>query len=236
MTSIILYLLLWLTDNRNFDSITRANERKLGAERFFENKQYLEAADLYQQITYGSIFSEPAARLNMAHAYFLAGKHRRALQQYELLKRVDNRTISSVANLQIGLIKVQQEDTAGALNSLKNALRIDPYNEIARHNFVILKDSYSGLEKIPESKLQKQQTERTQVTSAGVPPVKPNQQDVEENAKKEQLLTSLKAINMSEDQARAILDAMKSGESQYIYQLRRKQYAKKAEQSEQIEW
>ncbi|HEV7378697.1 MAG TPA: tetratricopeptide repeat protein, partial [Dyadobacter sp.] len=104
MSSIILYLLLWLVDNRNFDSITKANERKLSAEQFFENKQYVEAADLYQQITYGSNFSEPAARLNMAHAYFLAGKYRKALQHYQLLIRVGDRKISSVANLQIGLI------------------------------------------------------------------------------------------------------------------------------------
>ncbi|REA64277.1 hypothetical protein DSL64_01640 [Dyadobacter luteus] len=235
MTSIILYLLLWLMDNRNFDSITKANERKLSAERFFENKQFVEAADLYQQITYGSTFSEPGARLNMAHAYFLAGKYRKALQHYQLLRRVNNRMISSVANLQVGLIKAQQEDTAAALSSLKEALRIDPNNEIARHNFVILKDAFSGMEQMPASKTEKKQSQ-PEANNQPAPPPKPNQQEVEENAKREQLLTSLKAMNMSEDQARAILDAMKSGESQYIYQLRRKQYAKKAEQSEQIEW
>jgi hypothetical protein len=59
---------------------------------------------------------------------------------------------------------------------------------------------------------------------------------VAEDLKKEELLKSLKAMNMSEDQARAILDAMKSNESQYIYQLRRKQFSNKTAQQGEIEW
>ncbi|MCE7044686.1 hypothetical protein [Dyadobacter sp. CY312] len=235
MTSLILYVLLWLMDNRNFDSITKANERKAGAEKSYENKQYLRAAELYHQITYGSLFSEPAARLNMAHSYFLAGKYNLALQQYRLLRRVDDKRIASAANQQIALIKVNQKDTASALTSLKEALQIEPGNDVARHNFIILKNKYSGLELMPAQKAVKKKTE--QLASTQTPPVnKPANTEVEENVKRDQLLQSLKAMNMSEDQARAILDAMKSNESQYIYQLRRKQYAKKTEQNEQIEW
>jgi tetratricopeptide (TPR) repeat protein len=235
MTSLILYVLLWIMDNRNFDSITKANERKLGAEKFYAEKQYINAAELYHQITYGSIFSEPAARLNMAHSYFLAQKYSLALQQYRLLRRVNDKRIASVANQQIALIKVSQKDTASALASLKEALKIEPGNDIARHNFIILKNKYSGLELMPDRKVVKNKTE--QMAAAPVPPATvPTNMEVEENVKRDQLLRSLNAMNMSEDQARAILDAMKSNESQYIYQLRRRQYAKKTEQNEQIEW
>lgn len=79
-----------------------------------------------------------------------------------------------------------------------------------------------------------------QQTAQGQPqtPPEPPQEsrEVTEDFKKEELLKSLKAMNMSEEQARAILDAMKSNESQYIYQLRRKQYNKKPGQKSEIEW
>ena len=239
MTALVLYVLLWLWDNRNFDSITKANERKLAAEQAYDRKQYLDAAGLYRQITYGSIFSDPAARLNMAHSYYQAQKYNLALQHYRLLKKVDNKTIASIANSQIALIQVIKEDTGSALGSLKTALILEPGNDMARLNYVILKKKFSGIEKPSDINLNKKQSENRLADNkdAPIPPAqKPKQEEVEENIKREQLLQSLKEMNMSEDQARAILDAMKSNESQYIYQLRRKQYAQKPEPNEQIEW
>ena len=235
MTALILYVLLWLWDNQNFDSITKSNERKVGAEKSFEEKKYLNAARLYHQITYGSIFSDPAARLNMAHSYYLAGKYDLALKYYSQLQRVDDKTLASVSNSQIALIQVGKEDTASALTSLRTALRLEPGNDVARHNYIILKKNFSGVEKPLENKTDKKQTASQTLNDQAVPPAQ-DKMMVEENVKKEQLLQSLREMNMSEDQARAILDAMKSNESQYIYQLRRRQYAKKPEQKEQIEW
>ena len=85
-------------------------------------------------------------------------------------------------------------------------------------------------------KRQSNQQQTNQVQPA--PPPAPPQEirEVSEDVKKEELLKSLKAMNMSEEQARAILDAMKSNESQYIYQLRRKQYNTKPGQKSEIEW
>lgn len=233
MTTFLLYVLLWLMDHRNFDAITQNNKRKLDAQRFYTHQQYLKAAEQYRQITYSSIFSEPGARLNMAHAYFLAKKYTLAMPQYQLLTRVEDKSIASTAYQQLALIQVNQKDTATALTSLKEALQIEPSNEEARYNFILLKKSFSGLAQIPKAQNDKKNNEQQTKT--------PNQTqsthaEVEETANRMQLLQNLKAMNMSEAQARAILDAMKSNESQYIYQLRRKQYAQKAERNEQIEW
>jgi len=238
MTALVLYVLLWLWDNRNFDSITKANERKLEAEQAYDRKQYLDAAFLYRQITYGSIFSDPSARLNMAHSYFQAKKYNLALQHYQLLKKVDDHIIASIANSQIALIQVIRKDTGAAIASLKTSLRLEPGNDLARFNYVLLKKNFSGIEKPSDySGPKKSDNQLADKQDTPVPPAqKPKEQEVEENIKREQLLQSLKEMNMSEDQARAILDAMKSNESQYIYQLRRKQYAKKPDQNEQIEW
>ncbi|KAA6432747.1 tetratricopeptide repeat protein [Dyadobacter flavalbus] len=239
MTVFILYVLLWLWDNRTFDSITKANERKLDAEQAYNNARFSESAKLYYQITYGSLFSEPAARLNLAHSYFKLGNYKLALKHYSLLHEIGNNTIASIANSQIALIKVIQKDTASALTSLKTALLLEPGNSLARSNYIILKKHFSGFQRPSDvtANQQKPQQQSTARHNSQTPPEsKPENREVAEDVKKEELLKSLKAMNMSEDQARAILDAMKSNESQYIYQLRRKQYNKKNRQQQEIEW
>jgi tetratricopeptide (TPR) repeat protein len=235
MTALILYVLLWLWDNRTFDSITKSNQRKLAAEQAFNNGQYASSADLYHQITYGSIFSDPAARLNLAHSYFKMGHQSRALKHYELLQRVDNKTIASIANCQIALLRVNRKDTASALTNLKTALRLEPGNALARTNYIVLKKAFSGMEAPSDIRTKKKKSEQ-EVKQSVPPPPPPAHQEVAEDVKKEDLLKSLKAMNMSEEQARAILDAMKSNESQYIYQLRRKQFNKATDQKQEIEW
>jgi hypothetical protein len=238
MTTLILYVLLWLWDHRTFDSITKANERKVAAHKAYEDRDFKGAASLYNQIVYGSVFSEPAARLNLAHAYFQSKDFDKALKQYQLLLKVNDHTIASIANTQAAVIKVYKTDTAAALYHLKKALMLEPGNDLARLNYIHLKKTYSGKDLLPENKSQKKRNENRLANQANETPQAPpsEEQKVEESSKKEQLLNSLKAMNMSEEQAKAILDAMKSNESQYIYQLRRKQYAKQSNGAKQIEW
>ncbi|WP_159467759.1 lipopolysaccharide assembly protein LapB [Dyadobacter sp. 3J3] len=239
MNALLLYLLLLLWDNRTFDAITKTNERKIGAEMAFKKKQFVNASKLYHQITYGSVFSDPAARLNMAHSYYQAGQLKDALYQYKLLDHVKDKTIASVANCQVALILVSKKDTAAALERLKTSLRLEPGNTVARSNYIILKAHFSGIEQPSQSsqdnRMAKNEASQNKPTPSK-PELKPEGFEQEEAAKREQLLRSLKSMNMSEEQARLILDAMKSNESQYIYQLRRKQYAKKSERNETIEW
>ena len=238
MTALILYVMLWLWDNRTFDLITKTNERKREAEQAFNEKQYKKSAELYQQITYGSIFSDPAARLNLAHSLYNTGSYKQALKHYNLLSDIGNRSIASVANSQIGLIRVSEKDTAGALASLKNALRLEPGNQVARVNYIILKKHFSGMEAPSDIRTKKNRSTPPppQKQQESQPNVPQDGREVMNDARREELLKSLSQMNMSEDQARAILDAMKSNESQYIYQLRRKQYNTKKASNGEIEW
>lgn len=239
MTSLILYVLLWLWDNRTFDSITKANQRKLDAEQAFRKKEFTKSAELYRQITYGSLFSDPAARLNLAHSLYKAGDYKQALKHYRLLSDIDNNSIASVANAQIALILVNKKDTASALTNLRTALRLEPGNALARTNYIILKKSFSGADQPSDLTTRKRRSNQQQTAQSqpATPPEPPQEsREVTQDLKKEELLKSLKAMNMSEEQAHAILDAMKSNESQYIYQLRRKQYNTKPGQKSEIEW
>jgi tetratricopeptide (TPR) repeat protein len=231
MYTLILYIILWCWDHRSIDSITKSNETKILAEQAYRQGKFDEAIRLYEQITYESIFSETASRLNLAHAYFQNKDFKNAFKQYSLLSKVKSESISSIANAQIALIQVSQKDTFQALHSLKSALKIEPANEGARANFIILKNSFSGIEKTPAKTIVNKQLPPAQEPKSPI-----QQNEVIQSNKKEQLLSSLQKINMSEDQAKSILDAMKLNESQYIYQLRRQQYANDTKNTKQIEW
>lgn len=231
MTSFLLYLLLWIWDNRSFDAITISNRAKSDAESAYLEKDYRKAADLYYKITYGSLFTHPASRLYLAHSYYQLDSLNEAQYHYKLLSTIENRSISSRANTQLALLAARAQDTVMALDYLKTALRQEPLNRKARYNYELLMKNFSGKQP-PPPQVQKTAPQPMQEP----PPPSPQQASPELAEQREELLQRLRRLNMSEDQARSILDAMKSNETQYIYQLRRRQYHNQAEKSPIIEW
>ncbi|GAB3164821.1 hypothetical protein [Telluribacter humicola] len=236
MTAFLLYLLLWIWDNRSYEAISRFNRIKTQAEQAYQDKQYGQAANHYYRITYGSFFSEPAARLNLAHSYYQAGRLQEALHHYQLLDHVQDRQVASKANVQIALIAATRKDTAQALDRLVTALRQDQENLSARYNYEILKKIYSGSTPPPKSQQETTPPPREETKEAPAPPPQQEGQSPELAEQREQLLQQLRRLRMSEEQARSILDAMKTNEMQYIYQLRRRQYRKESDKSEDVEW
>ena len=232
MTSLLLYLILWLWDNRSFNTIDQSNRDKSEAESAYTRKNYATAARLYQKIALGSIFAEPASRLYLAHSYFHLDSLEKARAQYQLLLRVSDPAIASKSNTQLALISCMDSDTAAALEHLQAALRQDPSNQAARYDYELLKTVFSG--KVPPPPAAKTPPPPESPRPVPLPP--PVQQAAELADQRKELLQSLRRINMSEDQARLILDAMKTNESQYIYQLRRRQYYDHSERSKTIEW
>lgn len=232
MTSLLLYLLLWVWDNRSFNTIDQSNRDKSEAESAYLEKDYAKALKLYREITYGSIFSEPTSRLYLAHAYYRLDSLEQARYQYTLLQQVADESLASVANTQLSLLACQSGDTATALDYLKIALRRDPLNKTARYDYQVLKTVFSG--KVPDKPAIPPPTE--QAPPPPTPSTTTEQQAVELAEQREELLDRLRRLNMSEEQARSILDAMKSNEAQYIYQLRRRQYYDQSERSKVVEW
>ncbi len=231
MTSLLLYLLLWVWDNRSFNTIDQANRDKSEAESAYQEKDYAKALKLYHEITYGSIFSESASRLYLAHAYYQLDSTEQARYQYSLLERVADPSIASVANTQLANLLSRDGDTTRALEHLKTALQLDPLNETARYDYQILKTVFSG--KVPQKTTTPPPPEQAPPPPA---PTTTEQQAVELAEQREELLERLRRLNMTEEQARSILDAMKSNEAQYIYQLRRRQYYEQSGRSKVVEW
>lgn len=238
MIHLYLWAILWIWDTVSQPSLEKINEAKLAAERAFEGGDYLAAALYFKQVVDASIFSDPAGRLNMANSFFLAGKVDEAFENYRILTRVDDPALASKAKAQLGMIALARKDTVKALNQMRAAILLDRNNRRTIANFEVLRFNFSG--KIDETGTEVARNEQPDTTRSPVEsrpePDQMNDAVVELSDQREKLLQNLDKINMSEEQAKSVLDAMKVNERQYIYQLRRLGARNGAQTSDKIEW
>ncbi len=211
--SLLLSLLLWIWDNRSFDTISRSNRAKIEGQKAFQEKDYQKALDAYQNISNSSLFAEPEARLNLAHAYFQLNQLQKARHYYHRLSKVPNSLLSSRAYNQLGIIETLDKDTLTALSYFKESLRKNPDNQKAQYNYELLKKAFSGKESLPKLKPTPQKTE--QPPPSALPKTA---QEVQKTEEKKNLLNQLQNMKMSEAQAMMILDALKASEIQYLQQ------------------
>lgn len=239
MIIFLLYSLFWIHDNLSWEAIRRLNSVKREAATAFEDKKYDKAADLYFQLTYIPLLPKPENRFNLALSYLNSGENVLAAHHFHLLDNIDNEKLASKANVQLARLDIAKNDTAAALQHLIKALKYNVNNQTARHNLEILKLNFSG-----NSTEKLTQLPKTPSAPHSTPPPKNDGEQRQTNAnvppeisnKREQLLKQLKSLQMSEDQAQSILDAMKTNELQYIYQLRKKQFANPELKSNLNEW
>lgn len=221
LPSLLIYILLWIWDNRSFDTISRSNRAKLEARDAYKEADYGKAMEAYRNVANNSLFTEPSARLNLAHTYFKLAQWQNARRYYKKLTRIDNQWLSSRAYSQLGVIEAIDKDTLEALRCFKEGLRQNPDNEIARFNYEYLKKRFNGKEEAQTAKAGPQKKE--QITQ-NVPTPQAAQEVLKTEEKKE-LLSRLQTIKMSEAQAMMILDALKASEIQYLQQQKRRSAA-----------
>ncbi len=170
--------------------------------------------EAYRNVSNGSVFTEPSARLNLAHTYFKLQQLQNARRYYKRLTQIDNPVLASRAYAQLGVIEAIDKDTLEALRYLKEGLRQNPDNAIARFNYELLKKSFSGREKTPPPVSAPQNVEQSAPQKT-----EPREgQEVQKTEEKKDLLTQLQNMKMSEAQAMMILDALKASEIQYLQQ------------------
>lgn len=239
MIQLYLWVLLWIWDIISLPSARFISETTIAAEKSFGKGDYREAAALYKQVVDASIFSDPAGRLNMANAYFLAGETERAYQNYLVLSRVDDPKLAAIARSQMAIIALGKGDTVQALSRLREAILLDRGNRSVVTDFEILRHRFSGKIETGEAEQQSKSAVQDSVAdpAENTPvPQELNNAVVEQSDRREQLLQNLDKINMSEEQAKSVLDAMKVNERQYIYQLRRLGVHGTANSGKKVEW
>ncbi|GAB3903891.1 hypothetical protein GCM10028803_33050 [Larkinella knui] len=224
MTYLILSVLLWLYDNRSFDKISHDNIARIEGQKAYQAGNYKRAAEQYVALVNSTLFVEPSARLNLAHSYFQLRQYAQAQKHYRLVAQVSQPALAAAAEVQLGVIAVLQGDSTTALTWFRKALNTVPALEAAQFNYELIKKTYSG-KPAPTSARQpkRKQRPRQEETEAAVESGRESGTEVEKGDTKGELLRRLRSLNLSEEQALSILNAMQDSEVQYIHQ--RKQSA-----------
>lgn len=217
MTYLILSVLLWLYENRSFEKISHDNVARMEGLRAYQAGDYKRAAEEYVALINSTLFVEPSARLNLAHSYFQLRQYAQAQKHYRLVAQVDQPKLAAAAEVQLGVIAVSQGDSAGALALFRKALNTVPAFEAAQFNYELIKKTYSG-KPITNSAQRPKPRPKQQETEASLESGQEQGTEVEQGDDKEELLRRLRSLNLSEEQALSILNAMRDNEVQYIHQ------------------
>ncbi|MFC5407758.1 tol-pal system YbgF family protein [Larkinella bovis] len=232
MTYLILSVLLWLYDNRSFVKISHDNIARIEGLRAYQAGDYKRAAEHYVALVNSTLFVDPSARLNLAHSYFHLKQYTQAQKHYRLVTQINQPELAAAAEVQLGIIAVLQGDSSTALSMFRKALNTVPGFGSAQFNYELIKKTYSGKpnpahsqQPRPKNRPTEQETEAT--TESG----QESGTEVEQGDNKDELLRRLRSLDLSEEQALAILNAMQDNKVQYIHQRKqatsrqsRKQY------------
>jgi hypothetical protein len=251
MKTALLFLLasLLFTD---LDKIGKINSAKAEAKKAFLSGDFTTAIKKYTYLIDSLGVNEDEVRANLASAYFQANDTTGALNNYQRLTQSANKKISSVANQQLGVMANNQEKLEESLNYFKQALKAAPENDEARYNYEIVKkkleekkkqdqqknkDQKDQDKKDDQKKDQKDQNKEDKKDQKEKDPKDQKEKEQKEKEQKEKeeqeknkdkkdippsVSEKLKEMQMSEEKAKMILEAMKNQEVQYLQQNKRK--------------
>lgn len=200
---------LWWTEPLT-NQISRNNRARQEAEIAYRAGRFDRALTLYANLSRTTTTIDPAVRLNLGHTYFRLGQYANARTQYEILLRSDRRDLRTVAATQLGVMACFDRDTAKALTLFRQALLENADNEPARYNFELAKKRYSS-KPLPVNSPPKQMAR--QPNAANKP--RPAGGQVERSARQDELLRRFRQLNLSEEQALQLLNAMQQDDLPY---------------------
>ena len=205
------FLIAWLWWQEPVtNQISQNNRARQEAETAYRAGRFDRALTLYAYLSRTTTTIDPAVRLNLGHSYFRLGQYARAKPQYETLLRSDRPDLRTVAATQLGVMACFDRDTARALTLFRQALLENADNEPARYNFELIKKRYSG-KPLPVNPPPKRMAR--QPTVANKP--RPTGGQVERSARQDELLRRFGQLNLSEEQALQLLNAMQQDDLPY---------------------
>ncbi|GAB4036918.1 tetratricopeptide repeat protein [Spirosoma gilvum] len=210
----MIYLLvaawLWLNELISLNQISRNNQARQEAQLAYQSGNYQRAITFYTYLSQRTSTIDPAVRLNLGHSYFKLKQYAKAKSQYETLLQTDRHDLRTAAATQLGVLACLEGDSASALTLFRQALLENADNESARYNFELIKRYYSG--KPPQNRpKRKSSTKAPQLVNKP----RPMGQQVERSARQDELLRRFRRLNLSEEQALQLLDAMRGDDLPY---------------------
>lgn len=216
MIHLLLSALLWLWNQQSFDQISRNNIARKEAVKAYQQGQYATAAERYTFLNKLNADPDPALLLNLGHSCFQLHQYSKAQTYYKTIQKVGNAEQITVADVQLGVIACLQKDSATALSLFQHALLQNPDNEPARYNFELISQTFSG--RLPNPQASHKPTPKP---GAGRQPTAANEltttqaKTLVRSSQKNDKLNRFRNLNMTEAQARQILDAMQSNDLPY---------------------
>lgn len=206
------YLLLvaWLWWMKPFtNQISLNNRARQEAETAYRAGRLDRALSLYTQLSRTTPTTDPAVQLNLGHTYFRLKQYGKARSQYQTLLRSDRSDLRTMAATQLGVMACFDGDSAAAIALFRQAMLENADNEPARYNYELVKKRYSGKTR-PQNRQQKKQNNQPQLTRS-----QPSGGQVERSARQDELLHRFQRLNLSEEQALQLLNAMQQDDLPY---------------------
>lgn len=202
---------LWWINLFPLNQVSRNNQARKDAQAAYESGQYSRALRLYAYLSRRTTTIDPAVRLNLGHTYFKLKLYKKAKPQYQTLLRSDRPDLRTVSATQLGVMACLEGDSAEALSLFRQALLENPDNEPARYNFELIKTTYSG--KLPALNARQQAAVRKLSEISKTRPF--GSQQVERSDRQDQVLQRFQRLNLTEEQALQLLDAMQNDDLPY---------------------
>ncbi|WP_080239406.1 tetratricopeptide repeat protein [Spirosoma rigui] len=209
MVYVFLVAWLWWADPLT-NQISYNNRARQEAELAYRAGQFDRALSLYAYLSKTTTTIDPAVRLNLGHTYFQLKQYTKARPQYETLLRSDRSDLRTVAATQLGVMACFDRDSATALALFRQALLENANNEPARYNFELIKKRYSG-KPMPKPG----QKQRLAARKETINKPQPTGGQVERSSRQDELLRRFRQLNLSEEQALQLLNAMQQDDLPY---------------------
>ena len=264
MKYLLIILVAAFSVGNEITRIARANQLKREAKEAYRNGDYDIAIEKYRFLVDSFKVEEEEVLINLSNAFYESNDTASAVSYYQQLTRSTNSGLRSQAFQQLGVVDAQRKQYEQALSSFKESLKANPANNESRYNYELLKKLVKEQEnqekqnqdkqnkdqqnKDQNEKDQEKQNQEKQDSEKGDQESEKDQsqeekQEQEQEGDKEKenepqpdptTPEKLKEMNISEDKARMILEAMKNNEIQYIQQNKRK--AKEPKKSTKPDW
>ena len=205
-TLLFIVALAWLPD---WNTVSRSGEIrrfKEQASEAFRKGKYDEALVFYRHLYDKLNTGEEEVMVNLAHCYFTQRNNKQATALYQIACRSPKPGVRSLAWQQLGVLAYRKRRYEWAGMCFKNALKSNPANDDARYNYELVRKMASPARHTP---------------AALPPPPKPDARD-STRTDNEPSPEPYGEMNLSEERAEMLLEAMKDTEKQYIRQQKKK--------------
>lgn len=189
----IYYIIFLFLNPEFYDNIEQKNRRVSEFNQAVETQDFKKAVGLFELIDALHRDIDADLRLVAAHSYFQLGDTLRARQNYEIVKDINEKSQSSVAWNQLGVLALDRGDSTQALNYFKKSIERNGELSEAKFNFELI------------AKLH-------QPTTGASPLAEFAEITVEVSHKREEELEDYTSENISKERALQLLDNLRISE------------------------